>query len=207
MFNTTPTDSPRSQASCSSDVTVSSTNEEASEPDSTSAPLPTFSTREPASGHNESATVETADGAPAETVHTDPSVQVRASSKEKPDGDMDSTKADSTAPVRNPLKQLHRHERVLNLRERQMHLKLDNILKEEEGELDMDIRTAQEMEALISWLKLGQPVKALRLRCDFGGMHLTLSEDSAGDDKGTGRSKPETTPRRHWPADWRIMAA
>ncbi len=196
MFNTTPTDSPRSQASYSSDATVSSSTEEARAPDSTSAPLPTFSTREPASGHNEAATVSAPDGAPAEAVHTDPSVQLRASSKDKPDGDIDSTKADSTkadstAPVRNPLKQLHRHERVLNLREKQMHLKLDNILKEEEGELDMDIRTAQEMEALISWLKLGQPVQVFRLRCDFGGMHLTLSEDSEDDDKGGGHSKPE----------------
>ncbi len=113
------------------------------------------------------------------------------SSKVKTHGSTEGAKADSTTPARAQHKQLHRHERVLNLKERQLHLKFDKTLKEEEGELEVGIRTAQEMEALISWLKVGQTVKVLRLCCDFGGMHLTLSEDTEDSERDPGQAKPE----------------
>ncbi len=220
MFNTTPTDSPRSQASYSSDATVSSSTEEERAPDSTSAPLPTFSTREPASGHHEAATVSAADGAPAEAVHTDPSVQVRAGGgigharsardgddRRSDDGRSDEKRSDeksgkekgptSTADIeptgtpkaRAPHKQLQRHGHVLNLKERQFHVEFDKRLQKGGGEIDVDVPSAEVMEALISWMKAGPPVKILRLTCDFGGLHfrnitsLDDSEDSGGKQK------------------------
>ena len=211
MFNTTPPDSPRSQASYASDVTIGSSTEEEVVPDSTSAAMPAFSTRDPASVRNEVLTGDEADGVLPETVHTDPRVQVlggdagtadsevqgsgKKSSNEKDSNEKIDDRveiADSMRPTRAQHKQLQRHERVLNLKERQLHLKFDKFLKEDEaGELDVDIRTTQEMEALISWLKVGQTVKVFRLRCDFGGMHTTLSEESEDEEQGPGQAKPQ----------------
>lgn len=202
MFNTTPPDSPRAQSPYHSDVAVGSSTEEESVPASTSALLPAMSTREPGTASDEESAIATADCAKPEPEHSDPRMRVRAGegtgaiSEAQRDDEHHATSRDDAATgskpaSRDPHKQLARQERVLNLKEKQLHLEFDRILQEEEDEFDADIRTAQDMAALASWLEAGPPVKVFRLTCDFGGMHQARADASEDSEEGATDPKYE----------------
>ncbi len=154
----------------------------------------------------------------AEPLHTDARVLVRASgdrgdtsemqgcderrSDEKSGKEKSGKENSSVSPpgaeptgtlkVRAPHKQLQRQGHLLNLKEKQLHLRFDKLLQEGGGDFDVEVRTAEMLEALISWLKAGHPVKIFRLACDFGGLHQGGGESDDDSDDSAIHQKPAT---------------